>query len=126
MTDEQRLFLDDANEIVERLYSDLEELRAARIEGKRRRQLAAQIFRRVHTLKGSAASFGFTAVSEVAHHSEAVLDGLRLGRIELTDDVLDAFEDSVSCIDRALRAPNERILQDQNQIVQRLARFVEA
>ena len=40
MTDEQRLFLDDANEIVERLYSDLEELRAARIEGKRRRQLA--------------------------------------------------------------------------------------
>jgi two-component system chemotaxis sensor kinase CheA len=125
MTDEQRLFLDDANEIVERLYSDLEQLRAARIAGKRRRQLAAQIFRRVHTLKGSAASFGFTPVSEIAHHFEAVLDGLRLGRLELTDDILDAFEDAVSCIDRVLRAPNEKILADQNQIVQRLARHVE-
>src|SRR5436190_10004975 len=126
MTDEQRLFLDDANEIVERLYADLEQLRAARIAGKHRRQLAAQIFRRVHTLKGSAASFGFTPVSEVAHHFEAVLDGLRLGRLELTDDVLDAFEDAVSRIDRALHAPNEKILADQNQIVQRLARYVES
>jgi two-component system chemotaxis sensor kinase CheA len=88
--------------------------------------LAAQVFRRVHTLKGSAASFGFTAVSEVAHNFEAVLDGLRLGRLELTESVLDAFEDSVSSIDRALHAPNEKILQDQSQIVQRLARFVES
>ena len=126
MTDEQRLFLDDANEIVERLYSDLEQLRAARIAGKRRRQLAAQIFRRVHTLKGSAASFGFTPVSEIAHHFEAVLDGLRLGRLELTDEVLDVFEDAVSCIDRALRAPNAKVLNDQNQIVQRLVRYVES
>src|SRR5881394_1062588 len=125
MTDEQRLFLDDANEIVERLYSDLEQLRAARIEGKRRRQFAAQIFRRVHTLKGSAASFGFTAVTEVAHHFEAVLDCLRLGRLELSETVLDAFEDAVSCIDRALQAPNEKIILDQNQIGQRLARYVE-
>src|SRR5215471_4303548 len=126
MTEEQRLFLDDANEIVERLYSDLEQLRAARIAGKRRRQLAAQIFRRVHTLKGSAASFGFTGVSEVAHRFETVLDGLRLGRLELTDDILDAFEDAVSCIDRALRAPGEKLVLDQNQIVQRLDRYAES
>jgi two-component system chemotaxis sensor kinase CheA len=126
MTDEQRLFLDDANDIVERLYSDLEQLRAARIEGKRRRQLAAQIFRRVHTLKGSAASFGFTSVTEVAHHFEAVLDGTRLGRLNLADEVLDAFEDAVSSIDRGLRAPNDKSLHEQNQIVQRLARFAEA
>ncbi len=126
MTDEQRLFLDDANEIVERLYGDLEQLREARVEGKRRRQLAAQIFRRVHTLKGSAASFGFVPISEVAHNFEAVLDGLRLGRMELTAGVLDTFEDAVSCIDRVLHAPNEKIVQDQNQIVQRLARLAEA
>src|SRR3954471_15799456 len=110
MTDEQRLFLDDANEIVERLYSDLEELRAARIEGKRRRQLAAQIFRRVHSLKGSAASFGFTEVSEVAHHFEAVLDGTRLGRLDLTHDILNAFEDAVSSIDRALHVSSDKSL----------------
>jgi two-component system chemotaxis sensor kinase CheA len=126
MTDDQRLFLDDANEIVERLYSDLKQLRAARLQGKRRRQLAAQIFRRVHTLKGSAGSFGFSAVSEIAHQFEAVLDRLRLGRLNLTDDVLDAFEDAVSSIDRALQAPNDKLIQEQNQIVQQLAHYATA
>src|ERR1051325_11785089 len=123
MTDDQRLFLDDANEIVERLYSDLKQLRALRLQGKRRRQLAAQIFRRVHTLKGSAASFGFSAVTEIAHQFEAVLDALRLGRFNLTDEVLDAFEDAVSSIDRALQTPNDTLVQEQNQIVQELARY---
>src|SRR5437762_1322687 len=123
MTDEQRLFLDDANDNVERLYRDLKQLRAARLQGKRRRQLAAQIFRRVHTLKGSAASFGFNGVSEIAHQFEAVLDGMRLGRLNLTDDVLDDFEDAVSSIDRAMQAPSDKLVQEQNQIVQRLARY---
>ena len=123
MTDEQRLFLDDANEIVERLYLDLRQLRAARLNGKRRRQLAAQIFRRVHTLKGSAASFGFGTVSEVAHQFEAVLDGLRLGRLALTEDLLDVFEDAVSSIDRALQAPNDKLVHEVDQIVEQLARF---
>src|SRR6185369_2370679 len=123
MTDEQRLFLDDANEIVERLYSDLRQLRAARLNGKRRRQLAAQIFRRVHTLKGSAASFGFGTVSEVAHQFEAVLDGLRLGRLDLAEDLLDVFEDAVSSIDRALQAPNDKLVHEVDQIIEQLARF---
>src|ERR1043166_7683978 len=121
MNDEQRLFLDDANEIVERLYNDLENLRTARLDGRRRRQLAAQIFRRVHTLKGSAASFGFTAVSNIAHEFEAVLDSMRLGRLDLTDDVLDTFEAAISAIDRALQAPTEALVAEQSQIVQRLA-----
>src|SRR5207248_11274117 len=94
MTEEQRLFVADAQEIVERLYRDLEQLRVARNEGRRRRELAAQIFRRVHTLKGSGASLGFKSVSEIAHQFEGILDGARLGRIELTDAALDTFERS--------------------------------
>ena len=106
MTEEQRLFLDDAQEIVEKLYHDLEQLRVARREGRRRRELAAQIFRRVHTLKGSAVSLEFAPVSEIAHQFEAVLDGARLGRVELTDEVLDTFEAAVEVIEQTLRAPS--------------------
>ncbi len=105
MTEEQHLFVADAREIVERLYRDLEQLRIARSEGRRRRELAAQIFRRVHTLKGSGASLGFKSVSDVAHQFEGVLDGARLGRIELTDTVLDKFEDALDCIAGSLQAP---------------------
>lgn len=104
MSEEQGQFIADAREIVDRLDRDLEQLRAVRSRGRQRRQLAARIFRRVHTLKGSAGSLGLQSVSRIAHECEGVLDGMRLGRIEITDDVLDAFEDASDAIARALEA----------------------
>jgi two-component system, chemotaxis family, sensor kinase CheA len=104
MTEEQALFVDDAREIIERLYRDVEELQVARLEGRRRRELAAQIFRRMHTLKGSGASLGFNSISKIAHVFESVLDGARLGRIELTDSVLETFEDALDEIAGALES----------------------
>src|SRR3989442_3704077 len=124
MNEEQRLFLSDAEEIVERLYRDLEQLRVARSDGRRRRELAAQIFRRVHALKGSAASLTLKPVSEIAHQFEAVLDGTRLGRLELTGDMLDTFEAAVAAIERALRStPDEKSAPDLQAIVQNLAAY---
>lgn len=121
MTEEQRLFVADAQEIVERLHRDLEELRVARSEGRRRRELAAQIFRRMHTLKGSGASLGFDQVSQIAHEFEGVLDGARLGRIELTDTVLNSFEDALDAIAHSLVAPPAKQIDNAfAPIVQRL------
>ena len=121
MTEEQRLFVADAQEIVERLHRDLEELRIARSEGRRRRELAAQIFRRMHTLKGSGASLGFNQVSQITHEFEGVLDATRLGRIELTDTVLNTFEDALEAIAHGLLAPpSNRVDAAFTPIVQRL------
>jgi two-component system chemotaxis sensor kinase CheA len=103
MDELQTQFVADAQEIVEKLYHDLEELRSVRLHGPRRRELASRIFRRVHTLKGSAATLGLKSVSRIAHEFEGVLDGVRLGRLEINDDVLDAFEDAVDAIGRALQ-----------------------
>jgi two-component system, chemotaxis family, sensor kinase CheA len=102
MDDIQTQFVADAQELVEKLYHDLERLRSARLHGPHRRELAARIFRRVHTLKGSAGTLGLKSVSLIAHEFEGVLDGVRLGRLEITDEVIDAFEDAVDAIARAL------------------------
>ncbi len=104
MDEEQGQFIADAREIVERLDRDLEQLRAMRSRGPKRRELAARIFRHVHTLKGSAGTLGLQSVSRIAHECEGVLDGVRLGRVEITDDALDAFEDASDAIARALEA----------------------
>ncbi len=126
MTEEQRLFVADAQEIVERLCRDLEQLRGARNQGRRRRELAAQIFRRVHTLKGSGASLGFKSVSGIAHEFEGVLDGVRLGRVELTDAVLDNFEAALDAIAGALQAaPSDKVDRNLDSIIQRLKAFAE-
>src|SRR5258707_10552545 len=126
MSDEQGQFIADAREIVERLDRDLEQLRAVRSRGPQRRELAARIFRHVHTLKGSAGSLGQQSVSRVAHEFEGVLDGVRLGRIEITDAVLDAFEDASAEIARALAAgPAEQSEPGADAVIERLHTLAE-
>jgi two-component system chemotaxis sensor kinase CheA len=122
MDEERSQFIADARELIEKLYSDLEQLRGARSRGRQRRELAARIFRRVHTLKGSAGSFGLRTVSLIAHDFEGVLDGVRLGRVEITDGVLDAFEDGTDAIARALEsAPTEGPSTGAAAVIKRLA-----
>src|SRR5713226_4491042 len=126
MDEEQSQFIADAHEIVERLGGDLEQLRAVRARGPKRRELAARIFRRVHTLKGSAGSLDLQNVSLIAHEFEGVLDGVRLGRIEISDDVLDAFEDASGAIARALAdGPSEPGEPGTDAVVERLHALAE-
>src|SRR6266550_2052177 len=121
MDEEQREFISDAREIVEKLYRDLEQLRSARSQGRQRRELAARIFRRVHTLKGSAGSLGLKSVSQIAHDFEGVLDGVRLGRVEINDAVLDMFEDGTDAIARALESGPEETSPGATAVIRRLA-----
>ncbi len=102
MDEAERQFIADAQEIVEKLDRDLEQLRLVRFQGPRRRELAARIFRRVHTLKGSAASLGLEIVREVSHEFESVLDSVRLGRVIIDDSLLNLFEEATNVIAQAL------------------------
>ena len=48
------------------------------------------IFRAAHSIKGSAATFGFTDVAELTHVMETLLDLVRNGSIALTEEMVDA------------------------------------
>src|SRR5688572_22612042 len=78
--------------MVEQTALDLDELRAATRQGRPPRKLIDIIFRRVHTVKGSAATFGLTGVSQVAHAFENLLASIREGSVEVDSDVLDLSE----------------------------------
>jgi len=49
------------------------------------------IFRAAHSLKGGSATFGFTAISELTHGVESVLDELRAGQRALDHDTIDTL-----------------------------------
>jgi two-component system chemotaxis sensor kinase CheA len=95
-------FIADANDIVERLYADLQQLRSLRAQGRHRRELASRIFRHVHTLKGSAGAVDLKPISQLAHEFEGVLDAVRLGRVVIDDQLLNLFEDTADLIAEAL------------------------
>ncbi|QDX81384.1 hypothetical protein B9N43_09095 [Denitratisoma sp. DHT3] len=49
------------------------------------------VFREVHSIKGSAATFGFADLAQLAHLFENLLDQVRKGRLAWHHDLLDIF-----------------------------------
>jgi two-component system chemotaxis sensor kinase CheA len=51
----------------------------------------AAIFRAAHSIKGGAATFGFSALTDTTHILESLLDRARNHELTLTKDMIDAF-----------------------------------
>ena len=84
-------FLSEAQEIIETLSRNLLALDETLKTGQSDSGLIQEAFRAVHTLKGLAGLFGATKMGELSHCLEDVLDNLRLGRSEVTTEILDAL-----------------------------------
>ncbi len=95
-------FLAEAQEIIEGLSRDLLLLDQAQKEGRPEPELVNEVFRGVHTLKGIAGMFGYPELGGIAHALEDLLDDLRLGRIPLSQDVLDVLFEGVENFQRML------------------------
>lgn len=97
-------FVAEAQEIIESLSRDLLLLDDGQKKGLPDPDLVNSVFRGVHTLKGIAGMFGFGDLGEVAHVLEDLLDQLRLGRLDLEQEVLDVLFEGVEVMQRLLSA----------------------
>src|SRR5947209_12368726 len=121
MDEAQNRFIADARDILDKLHRDLEHLRAVQLQGRQRRELAGRIFRRVHTLKGSAGSLGLKSVSAIAHEMESVLDGVRLGRIDFGEALIDLLASAADAMLQALESVEaEAYLPTARHLIDRL------
>jgi two-component system chemotaxis sensor kinase CheA len=100
-------FFSEAQEIVEGLGRDLLGLDEAQRSGRIDAELVNDLFRAVHTLKGLAGLFGASRMSTLSHELEGLLDDMRLGRVELTPNVLDLLFRSAELYDRILQCEKE-------------------
>ncbi len=97
-------FFSEAQEIVDGLSRDLLALDEVSKRGGSDAELVNDVFRAVHTLKGLSSLFGAAMMSGLSHELENLLDDLRLGRIELSQQVLDLLFQSVEAYGRILAA----------------------
>ena len=111
MDQTQRDFLVEVEDLVEQIFADLDELRATKTEGRARRELIDRIFRRVHSVKGSAASSGLEIVSHIAHEFENLLAEIRAGRVLVDDKVLDTCESAVEALSESLTLATSGIVE---------------
>ncbi len=100
-------FFSEAQEIIETFSRNLLALDVAQKSGQSDPALVNEAFRAVHTLKGLAGLFGATRMGSLSHQLEDALDDLRLGRMELSAEVLDVLFRAVDVYAQILAAEKE-------------------
>jgi len=65
------------------------------------------IFRAAHSIKGGSATFGFSDISNFTHVVETLLDQIRAGEREVTQEAINLFLSSVDCIRDMLAGAQE-------------------
>ena len=93
MTNQVReVFLEEAKEIIANLETDIVSLE----EGEQ--DIIHNIFRYVHTLKGSSGIAGYDALSDFTHKLESLLDRVRSGELDVTDSLVDLMLNSIDFV----------------------------
>ena len=82
-----QVFFDEADE----LLAEMEKLLLALDVSAPDNEDLNAIFRAAHSIKGGAATFAFTDITEVTHMLESLLDRIRKGEMALTTEHVDTF-----------------------------------
>jgi len=113
-------FLAESQELIETLSRDLLLLDSALKLGHRNPETVNDLFRGVHTLKGLSGMFGFDALGRMSHVLEDLLENLRLGRIEMSQQVLDVLFEGVESFQRLLSEPGDAAACDLESFTERV------
>ena len=88
------LFIEECQEGLETMESGLMKLEPGAAEP----ETMNAIFRAAHSIKGGGATFGFSEISDFAHHAETLLDEMRTGQRQVTRKGVDLLLLSTDCI----------------------------
>ena len=100
-------FIAEAQEVIETFSRTLLELEAQTRAGNTDPDLLNAAFRAIHSLKGLAGLFGATSIGGLSHYLESTLDGLRLGKLSLSRQVLDVLFEAIEMFGRLLTPRDE-------------------
>jgi two-component system chemotaxis sensor kinase CheA len=87
-------FLVEAQEMIEALDQQFVKLEADPSDA----GLVNEIFRSMHSMKGSAGFLGFNHLVEVAHRAESVLNRVRQGEMQVTRDIITVILEAVDVV----------------------------
>ncbi|TNE69796.1 response regulator [bacterium] len=72
-----------------------------------------EMFRCIHSIKGSSGMFGFEAIEYFLHHFENLLDEMRNGNVKPTKDVVDLLLKSVDYSNKLIAKPGASLTKAQ-------------
>lgn len=118
-------FLAESQEGLERMELCLTELEKRPDDS----ELLSEIFRTVHTIKGTTSFLGFARLQALAHTGEGLLGALRDGKIAVTSELINGLLDLLDGLRRILRLiettgiEGERSTDDDSGLIALLAKL---
>jgi two-component system chemotaxis sensor kinase CheA len=94
------LFLTESREHVSAMNHQLLQLE----RGAGGSEPVSAIFRAVHTIKGMSATMGYTAVAELSHELETLLDRVRRNELAVTPEVMEVLFRSADALEASIEA----------------------
>jgi two-component system chemotaxis sensor kinase CheA len=85
-------FLIECNELIDQMDRDLVDLEKSPAN----KELLSQVFRAIHTIKGTSGTLGFPRLEQLTHSGENLLSLLREGKMQLNAEIATAL---LSCSD---------------------------
>lgn len=92
------------------------------------KELLNSIYRKIHTIKGSASFLGFIKLQSVTHSAENILDFVREGKLTITPDLVDVFLETFDCaheIVKFIENTGEEGTKDYSTLVAKLLEVLE-
>jgi len=114
--DNKGLFVEEARELLESIESRLLELEQAPGD----EAIIDDVFRSLHTIKGSGAMFGFEEMTAFAHGLESLFDDVRKGRLGVTGEIVGLTLESVDCLSSLLEGRDDEAARARGSIESRL------
>ncbi len=92
------IFFEESFEGIETMESELLHLSPGTAD----KEIINTIFRAAHSIKGSAGTFGFSEISDFTHKMETVLDKMRNGEVEITQQLISVLLSAVDSLNNML------------------------
>lgn len=105
-------FFEESFEALDSMEAALLKLSAGEVDS----ELINTIFRVAHSIKGGAATFGFTDVAGFTHTAETLLDQIRAGKRGVTPELVDLFLRSGDLMREMLVATREKHAMDKARV----------
>lgn len=106
MEEYRELYLIEAKEILQTMEEEV-----LRLEQENSEEAVQRLFRAAHTLKGSSGAMGYVQTNRLTHDMEHVLDKVRLGLWEVTEELATLL---FSCVDK-IRLLHQEIGEGNNE-----------